>query len=166
MTILLKVALAGLLMAAVQDEGVVVLDHDRGTRYTRIDYEAACGSAVFRVRFGNGPVLRGQVNHVRVDRQEVPGAAAMLELRAARRMIDRIGIMNCGMDERRPVFRGVMELSKAQSQAAGMRASHYFRLVREEGKGWRIVFDSPLPQDALMGIPAHPEPVERRPRMR
>ena len=163
MTILSKIALAGLLTAAAQREGVVVLDHDRSTRYTRIDYETACGSTVFRVRFGSGPVLRGQVNHVVVEGKEVPGAAEMLELRAARRFIDRIGIMNCGMDERRPVFRGVMELSKAESQAAGMRASHYFRVARDEGKGWRIVFDSPLPQDALMGVPARPEPAEQRP---
>jgi hypothetical protein len=166
MTILLKIALAGLLMAAVQDEGVVVLKHDLSPRYTRIDYETACGSTVFRVRFGSGPVLRGQVNHVMIEGKDVPGAAAMLQLRAARRFIDRIGIMNCGMDERRPVFRGVMELSKAESQAAGMRASHYFRLVREDRKGWRIVFDSPLPQDSLSVVPPHPELVEDRPRKR
>lgn len=165
MTIAWAMAFAGMVMVG-QGEGVIVLDHDRGTRYTRIDYETACGSTVFRVRFGSGPVLRGQVNHVMIEGKEVPGAAEMLQLRAARRFIDRIGIMNCGMDERRPVFRGVMELSKAESQAASMRASHYFRLVREDRKGWRIVFDSPLPQDALMGIPVRPEPVEQRPRKR
>lgn len=151
---------------AGQDKNVIVLDHDRSTRYTRIDYETACGSTVFRVRFGSGPVLRGQVNHVMVDGRPVPGAAEMLEVRAARRMIDRFEIMNCGRDERRPVFRGVMKLSEMESQSLGMRASHYFRLVREDGKGWRIVFDSPLPQDALMGIPTRPEPVEQRPRKR
>jgi hypothetical protein len=111
--------------------------------------------------------MHGQVNHMMVDGQEVPGAAQMLELRAARRVIDRFEIMNCGMDERRPVFRGVMLLSEMDSRRLGMRASHFFRLIREDGKGWRIVFDSPLPpQDALMGIPARPEPVERRPRTR
>ena len=143
MTLASIAALAGLLVAAQPNDesGVIVLQHDLDTRYTRIEYETACGSNVFRVRFGNGPVLRGQVNHVMVNGLPVPGAADALMVRAARRFIDRIGIMNCGMDPRRPVFRGVMELSKEESRSWGRSPSVYFRVSRNGDKGWRIVFD-------------------------
>lgn len=141
MTFTSVAALAGLLIAVAQDNGVIVLSHDLGTKYNRTDYQAACGTAVFSVRFRNGPDGHGHVDHLRVNGRPVPGAADALEVRAARRVIDRVGIMNCGMDERRPVFRGVMGLSKFESQSLGMRASHYFRLIREGDKGWKIVFD-------------------------
>jgi hypothetical protein len=134
-------ALAGFLMAAAQDGNDVLLRHDISPKYNKIDYEAACGSTVFRVRFRNGPDERGRIDHLLIDGQRVPGAAETLDLRAARRIIDRIGIMNCGMDPHRPVFRGVMVLSQEESRLAGMRHMLFFRLTRDGRAGWQISVD-------------------------
>ena len=134
--------LAGLLaMAAAQDVDEIVARHDLGTEYNRADYESACGSTMFRIRFRNGPDGHGHVDHVLIDGRSVSGAADALEVRAARRVIAGVEIMNCGMDPRRPVFRGVMELSKIESRRWGRSPSAYFRLIRQGDKNWRLVFD-------------------------
>lgn len=140
MNVTLGVALAGLLVAGEQG-GDLVLRHDIGTRYTRTDYETACGSTVFRVRFRNGPEERGRVDHLLIDGRPVRDAAETLQIRAARRGIDSFEIMNCGMDPRRPVLRGVMNLSTMESRAAGMRPSLYFRITRQGRKGWQFTLD-------------------------
>jgi hypothetical protein len=134
-------AAALLLLIGAQSGGELVLSHDLSPKYNRMDFEAACGSTVFQVRFRNGPDERGRVEHLLIDGRRVPDAAETLDLRAARRTIDRIGIMNCGMDARRPVFRGVMVLSPEESRFAGMRHMLFFRLTQEGRKGWRITVD-------------------------
>ncbi len=137
----LGVALAASLMPAEQTGGVVVLRHDISPKYNRTDYESPCGSSVFRVRFRNGPGAHGQVDQVSINGRLVVGAAEQLQIRAARRVISRIGIMNCGADPRRPVFQGVMELSPIESQSLGMRPSLYFRLSPQGGGDWRLSID-------------------------
>ena len=141
MNVTLGAALSGLLMAGGQGGDDLVLRYDVDARYNRTEYEAACRSTVFKVRFRNGPEERGRVDHVLIDGRPVTGAAEMLDLRAARRIIDRIGIMNCGMDPHRPVFRGVMVLSEEESRLAGMRHMLFFRLTRDGRKGWQISVD-------------------------
>ena len=44
-------------------------------------------------------------------------------------------------DSERPVFRGIMELSKAESQLASMRPTLFFRITRQGGEGWRLTMD-------------------------
>lgn len=129
MNIELGAALAGLLVATGQSGGDLILRHDIGTRYSRTDHESACGSTAFRVVFRNGPDEHGRVDHLLIDGRPVPGAAELLDLRAARRVIDRIGIMNCGIDPQRPIFSGVMNLSEMESRSLGMRPSIYFRIT-------------------------------------
>jgi F-type H+-transporting ATPase subunit gamma len=70
-----------------------------------------------------------------------PGAAEILDVRAARRWIERIEIMHCGADPEQPVFRGIMEVSKAESQTAFMRPTLFFRITRQGREGWRLTMD-------------------------
>lgn len=63
----------------------------------------------------------------------MPGAAEILDVRAARRWIESIGIMHCGTDPERPEFRGSMKLSEAESQVASMRPTLFFRITRQDG---------------------------------
>lgn len=140
MIITLAAALAGLLTSAQSGEAII-LRHDLSTEYSRMDYESACGSTVFRVRFRNGPEEFGRVDYLTINGKSVPGAAETLQIRAARRAIDRIGIMNCGMDPQRPVFRGVMALSEMESRSLGMRSSLYFRITRQGPKNWQFRLD-------------------------
>ena len=141
MNVALGTALAGLLVAGEQDSSDLILRHDISPRYNRTEHESACGSTVFRVRFRNGPEEHGRVDHVLIDGRSVPDAAEMLDLRAARRVISSIGIMNCGMDPQRPVFLGVMNLSKLESRSLGMRWSLTFRLTRDGSDNWRMTID-------------------------
>lgn len=134
-------AFAGLDVPPPRDDGVIELRHDLSPKYSRSDYESACGSNIFRVRFRNGPDERGRVDHMTIDGRSVIGAAELLQIRAARRGIDKIEIMNCGMDERRPVFRGVMAFSEIESRSLGMRWLLFFRLSREGRGAWRLVVD-------------------------
>lgn len=143
MFISLSTIFAGLLMPAQQD--VIVINTKReipiSPRHNRTDYESACGSSVFHVRFRNGPGGRGLVEHVLIDGRPVPGAAEMLDVRAARRWIESIGIMHCGMDPERPEFRGSMKLSEAESRIASMRWLLLFRITRQGREGWRLTMD-------------------------
>jgi hypothetical protein len=133
---------AGLLILAEQGPIVIATGpHGVSPKYHRYDYEAACGAFVFQVRFRNGPEERGRVDHVLIDGRPVRDAAATLQMRAARRGIDSIEILNCGMDSRRPVFRALMVMTKAESQAASMRHMLAFRLTREGRGEWRLVID-------------------------
>lgn len=142
MIAILSTAFAGLLMPPEQDMIIISTGRDDvGPRYNRIDYESACGSTVFQVRFRNGPEESGIVEHVLIDGRPVTGAAEMLDVRAAQRGIDRIGIMNCGADAERPAFRGIMELSKADSQTARLRPTLFFRITRQGREGWRLTTD-------------------------
>lgn len=133
-------ALIGYLLAALQNDAVLN-QHDIGPEYNRTSYESPCGSAMFRVRFRNGPEEHGRVDHLTVDGRPVAGAAETLQIRAARRVIVRIGIMNCGIDLQRPVFRGVMVLSEMESKRLGMRDMLFFRIAREGRGDWRFVLD-------------------------
>lgn len=139
----LSTIFAGLLVSAPQD--VIVISTKReieiAPRYGRTDFESACGSTVFRVRFRNGTDAWGLVEHVLINGRPVVGAAETLTVRAARRWIERIGIMNCGMDPARPVFRGYLELSKAESLVASMRPTLFFRITRQGREGWRLTMD-------------------------
>jgi hypothetical protein len=137
--LVLSAALAATLPAE-QGETIVLL-HDIGPKYNRTEYESACGSAAFRVRFRNGPDQRGRVEQVTINGREVAGAAGLLDLRAARRGIDSIGIMNCGMDPQRPVFQGVLRLSEMESRSLGMRWMLFFRLKKDDRGDWRMTIE-------------------------
>lgn len=130
-----------LLMMIEPNELVVSTGRDYiSPKYHQTDYESACGETLFRVRFRNGPKERGRVDHLLIDGRPVRDAAETLQIRAARRAIGGIEIMNCGMDPKRPVLRGVMNLSELESRAAGMRASLFFRLTRR-GRDWKMTLD-------------------------
>jgi hypothetical protein len=133
--------LAGLLMPLGQGGVVFSTGHDISPKYNRTDYESPCGSDIFRVRFRNGPDEHGRVDHVTINGRGVPGAAEMLDIRAARRVISRIGIMNCGTDPMKPEFRGIISLSEAESRAASMRPALAFRITRQGDGGWRLTMD-------------------------
>jgi hypothetical protein len=141
MIVILGLALAGLPTPAEQGGEYIVSRHDISPKYNRTDYESACGSAVFRVRFRNGPDDHGRVDQVWIDGRPVVGAAEQLQIRAARRPIDSIELMNCGLDSERPAFRGVMNLSKASSQVARLRPMLFFRITRQGREGWRLTTD-------------------------
>lgn len=141
MSVTSNATLIGLLVAAVQNDGTLVLTHDASTEYDRTQYESACGSTVFRVRFGSGPSERGRVEHVLIDGRPIVGAAETLQIRAARRGIESISIMNCGTDPNRPIFTGALNLSVMESQAAGMRWSLIFKLTRDHNREWQITID-------------------------
>ena len=128
-----------LLLVAQVDSGGLVTRHVNGVAYTRTDVESACGAHVIQIRYRNDwpRGIRGQVNFVRVDNADVAGAAAGLQSRAANRTVERIGVMNCGFDERNPVIMGVMVLSRAASQRENLPSSIYFYL-RREGSSWQI----------------------------
>ena len=134
-------AAAAALGAGPQAGGEISTGHDLDTRYNRTDYEAPCGAAVFRVRFRNGPDRHGEVDHVKINGRSVPRAAEQLRVRAAQRTIERIEIMNCGMDPRRPVFRGLMKLSPIVSRRLRMPPLVFFRLSHEKGAGWQLKID-------------------------
>lgn len=136
----LVAALAMSIVSAEQGGDGLVLHHDIGPRYNRTDYESACGSTVFRVRFRNGPEEHGRVDHLLIDGRPVRNAAETLQVRAARRVIVRIGIMNCGVDPQRPLFQGAMVLSEMESRRLGMRDTLFFRLTRD-GRDWHMTID-------------------------
>lgn len=134
-------ALAGLALSPEQSGDVISTGNLLRPDYNRTDFEVACGSTIFQARFRNGPEEHGRVDRVIVNGRRVRGAAETLQIRAARRPIESIEIMNCGLDPRKPDFRGVMTLSKAASQSASMQQMLFFRLRREDGKGWQITLD-------------------------
>jgi hypothetical protein len=133
-------ALAGIAMWAEQSGGKIDSGNVTTPRYHSYGFEAACGASVFRVRFRNGLKGGSRVDHVLIDGRPVPGVAETLDRFAAGRKIDRIEIMHCGMDEQRPLFRGIIVLSKAESQPASRQNELFFRLIRQ-GKGWRFAAD-------------------------
>jgi hypothetical protein len=133
-------ALTGLLMLAEQSGGTVLAENATSPKYHSHDFESACGASVFQVRFRNGSSLGSRVDHVLIDGRPVPGVAETLDRFAARRTIDRIEIMHCGMDEQNLLFRGVVVLSAPESAPATRQNTLFFRLVRQ-GKGWRFAAD-------------------------
>lgn len=143
MITILGTAFASLLTPSQQD--MIIIDTKReieiSPKYRRTAHEAACGRNVLRIRFRSGPDQPGFVEHVLIDGRSVTGAAEMLNVRAARRWLERIEIIHCGMDPARPVFRGIMELSKADSQVALMRPTLFFRITRQGRDGWRLTMD-------------------------
>lgn len=142
MIAVLSASFVSLLTPPEQDMIIISTGRDEvSPRYERIDYESACGSEVLQVRFRNGPEERGLVEHVLIGGRPVTGAAEILDVRAARRWIVSIGIMHCGADPQRPAFRGIMELSKAESQTAFMRPTLFFRITRQGREGWRLTMD-------------------------
>ena len=139
----LSAIFAGLLMPAQQDFVVFSTKRDIpiSPKYRRIAHESACGRNVLRVRFRSGPEQRGLVEPVLIDGRSVPGAAEMLNVRAARRWIERIDIIHCGLDPERPEFRGIMELSEADSKLARLYPTLFFRITRQGREGWRLTTD-------------------------
>lgn len=142
MLAILSTVFAGLIMPPEPNMIIISTGRDHiSPRYERIDYESACGSTVLQVRFRNGPEQSGLIEHVLIDGRPVAGAAEILAVRAARRGIVSIGIMNCGADPERPAFRGIMELTKAESQLARLRPTLFFRITRHGHEGWRLAMD-------------------------
>jgi hypothetical protein len=127
-------------MLAERSGGKISSGNTINPKYHSYDFESACGSSVFRVRFRNLGAGRGRVDHVLVDGRAVPGATKILDRFAARRAIDRIELMHCGMDPLRPVFRGIVVLSKPELHPASRQNTLFFRLIRK-GNGWRISVD-------------------------
>ncbi|HEX8467228.1 MAG TPA: hypothetical protein VF620_05445 [Allosphingosinicella sp.] len=134
--------LAGLLMLGQQEMIVVTTGPhpEISPKYHQTDYESACGSHVFRVRFRNGPEENGRIDHLLVDGRPVRDGAETLDIRAARRWIERILIKHCDSAPSRSIFRGVIEFSEGESRMLAMRWALAFRLIRE-GEDWRIVVD-------------------------
>ena len=139
----LSTIFAGLLIPAQQDVVVISTKRDIpiSPKYRRTTHESACGPTVLHLLFRSGPDERGVVEHLLVDGRSVPGAAEMLNLRAARRWIERIEIIHCGMLRERPEFHGIMELSKAESQNVRLRPTLSFRITRQGREGWRLTTD-------------------------
>lgn len=133
--------LAALLMLSDQSPIVVATRHPIAPKYHRYDYQSACGSNVFQVRFGYDGKENGRVEHLLVNGRPISGAAEMLEMRAARRLIMGIEILECGTDSRRSVLRGTINFEPGESRRLGMRWSLPFRLTREGGDGWRMTID-------------------------
>jgi len=108
--ILQFIALAAASQATPTNPGIVA-QHTLDTVYNRSTFEAACGETPIVIRFGNDKRRnrKGLVETVQVDGTEVAGAAKRLTDLAVNRFIDRIGVMNCGYRQQRPVIRGVME---------------------------------------------------------
>lgn len=135
-------ALAGLLTLAEPETIVITTGRDYlSTKYHQTDYESACGSTVFRVRFRKGPEENGRVDHLLIDGRPVPDAAETLQMRAARRLITSIEIQDCGTDPRRPVFHGTINFVPGESRVLAMRWSLAFRLSRQGREGWRMTID-------------------------
>jgi hypothetical protein len=123
-----------LFVALQLGSGEIVTRHTHDVAYTRTDIESACGVHVIQVRYRNAASMgvRGRVDFFRIDNHHVPRAAAGLQARAANRSIDKIGIMNCGEDERNPVIQGIMRLGAAESQSRGLSSNVFFRVRRED----------------------------------
>jgi hypothetical protein len=134
-------AWAGLLMLAEQEIIVVTTRHDVSPKYRWHRYEAACGSHLFQVRFGYDGEENGRVGPLLIDGRAVPDAAEALDIRAARRLITGIKILDCGTDPQRPVLRGTIDFLPGESRRLGMRWSLAFRLTREGRDSWRITID-------------------------
>lgn len=122
--------------------------HVHDTRYTRTSFEAACGEHVIKVVYRNGTRLNergrairdwGRVEQVAIDGRLVPGLAEDLENRVARRGISRVEIAHCGLDERKPLFQGLLETSSAQSTLLGASPNVFFR-IEKVGGVWRTSF--------------------------
>jgi hypothetical protein len=136
----LGTALAGLLMLAEQSGGGMATENTASPKYHNYAFESACGGFVVRVRFRNGRNGRSRVDLVSMDGRPLPGATKTLNRFAARRAIDQVGIMDCGMDPLRPVFRGTMTLRKPEAEPFSRNNSFYFRIIHD-GKGWRFIPD-------------------------
>jgi hypothetical protein len=137
---IIGVAVAGLMLMAVQEEIVIRTGNYVSPKYHWTDYQSACGENVFRVRFRNGPEEGGRVDHFLIDGRPVPGAAETLQVRAARRFIDSIGIMHCGMDEANPTFLGSIHMDPALSRVFSLRDTLFFRLTKDARGDWRFTF--------------------------
>jgi hypothetical protein len=135
-------ALAGLLMLMEQNTVVVTTGpHYNSPKYHQIDYETACESIKLRFRFRQGPEESGRVDHVLIDGRPVRDAAEILQMRAARRLITSIEILDCGKDSQRPVILGMMNLEPMESRRLGMQSSLVFRLSLQGREGWQISID-------------------------
>ena len=133
--------LTGLLSLADPEMIVISAVHDISPKYHQTDYVSSCGSNVFRVRFRNGTDENGRVYHVMIDNKPISGAAEMLDLRAARRWITNIEILNCVTGPQRSVLRGKINFEPGDSRRWGMRWSLAFQLTREGQDGWRMTVD-------------------------
>jgi hypothetical protein len=132
---------SGLMMVAEPETIVIDPRHWITPKYHRYNYEAACGSNVFQVRFGNDGKENGRVEHLLIDGRPIHGAAEMLQVRAARRLIMGIEILDCETDPQRSVLRGTINFEPGESRSLGMRWSLAFHLVREGRDNWRMTID-------------------------
>ena len=131
------------LLAVMQISAVeIVTNHPRGVLYTRTDIESACGEHLIQMQFRNEwpRGIRGRVTFFKIDGRDVASAAADLQQRAANRSISTIEIMNCGVDERNPVFQGVMVLATLESEQRDLPPRAFFRIGRQDGI-WRLSWD-------------------------
>jgi len=131
--------LLALLLSQPPSDYIVTM-HARGTAYTRVEFETACGVHVIEVQYRNRTRAdpMGEIEYFKIDGQPVVGALDELRWRAARRPIDRIGIRNCGLSEADPVIPGYMDL--AETGTTVHPAYVPFQLHRVDGV-WRISFD-------------------------
>jgi hypothetical protein len=111
----------------------IIAQHALDTVYNRSTYEAACGDTPIVIRFGNDKRRnrKGLVESVQVEGAEVAGAATRLTDLAVNRFIDRIGVMNCGYRQQRPVIRGVMEAAGSPRLSPNV-----FFTIRKESGAW------------------------------
>jgi hypothetical protein len=65
----------------------------------------------------------------------------MLDLRAARRWITSIEILNCSIDPGRPVLHGTINFEPGDSRRLGMRWTLAFQLIRDGRDNWRMTID-------------------------
>lgn len=111
----------------------VELSHVLTPRFSRTQYETACGSTSIKVTFENDldRNRKAKVVSVSIDGKEVPGAARRLTDVAVDRIIERIGIMNCGYDKRSPVITGSMS-----AYGRPRLAPTLFFTIKRQGDAW------------------------------
>ena len=93
----------------------------------------------FALRNSYGIGRKPEVLNVSVDGRDIPGAAAALQVRAADRSIERIGLLNCGEGSNPSALRGYMELSPFESTYLRMEPLVGFWIKRMNGE-WRLEF--------------------------
>ena len=130
--------LSALLLQGTAD--FILLEHSRPTSYTRIRYETACRNNVIQIAYGFDPkrMPMSRIERFRIDKKEVEGALAILQLRAAGRSIDNIGIMHCDFDGPNPAIKGSMSLGYGSGATSKFPPTVYFELKREDGR-WRMI---------------------------
>ena len=126
---------------AMPTDGGIVLRHTLDTIYNRSTYEAACGSTILAIGFSNRREGKawGRVEQFGIGGISLPEIAEQLTRRASGRVIARVEVMNCGMDQQQPEFNGTMEMAIPQSQRMRLPPNSYFT-VRKVARNWVLTF--------------------------